>query len=221
MKLAFYGGGDSEDNRSLDEILLNMVNRESPIVTYIPSCSYDSEVYFRDFVEQYEPFGITKFYHFPIDLRFDQTLLESVLESDIIHLSGGNTYYFLKYLKKNNMMGRLKDFVRKGGILTGLSAGAILMTPDIQTAGFPEFDRDENDVKVRNLSSLGLVPFFFFPHYRNSRRYDKELLKFSRKENKPVYACPDGSGMVIDHDITTLVGKVYCFYQGKKILLRK
>lgn len=219
MKLVFYSGGHEEDNIVLDLKLLNLVGKEDPLVTFIPSCSYESELYFQDFVEQYHRIGIKRFMLFPVDIPFDDIMLNEVLKSDIIHLGGGNTFYFIKHLKKSGMFQRLKQFVKEGGILTGLSAGAIIMSPRIDTASFPSFDCDVNDDNVKNFKAMNLVSFEFFPHYKNSKRYESELLKYSKKRSMPLYACPDGSGIVVDQGDLTFLGKTYCFHQGKKTVI--
>ncbi len=219
MRLVFYSGGHDFENSLLDESLLGLAGK-NPQVTYIPSCSYLCDQDFREFVEQYGKYNIHNIINFPIDNDYTEVLKEEVFKSDIIHLSGGNTFYFLKHLRKTGMLAELKKYVRSGGILTGLSAGAIIMTKSIETASFPEFDRDENDENVKNLKAMGLVNFEFFPHYKNSKRYDKEIAIYSRKTDKPVYACPDGSGIVVDHDKIQFIGKAYCFHQGKKFILK-
>lgn len=216
MKLVFYGGGHDFENIVLDEELLSLTNCKSPQITFIPSCSYSAHIDFRDFVNQYSKFNINRFLNFPIDTYISPVLLREALQSDIIHLAGGNTFYFLKHLRKNKMLGELKRFVKNGGILTGLSAGAIMMTNNISTASFPEFDRDANDDNVKNYSALNLVDFEFFPHYKNSSRYDFELKKYSKEIANPLYACPDGSGIVVNREQLSFVNKVFCFYQGKK-----
>ncbi|MBK24950.1 MAG: hypothetical protein CME70_13205 [Halobacteriovorax sp.] len=219
MKLVLYGGGHEEENLHLDAEAIKLTNVSDPRVTYIPSCSYDSEVDFIAFVQNYRKLGLTRFIHFPIDVPFDQVLLSEAMSSDIIHLSGGNTYYFLKYLRKTGILSRLKAFVKNGGVLTGMSAGAILMTPDIKTAGYPKFDCDDNDEKVKNLKAMNIVPFEFFPHYKNSTRYEKELVMQSKKVSTPVYAVPDHSGIVVDGNSMKFVGKTVCFHKGKKVPL--
>lgn len=221
MKLVLYSGGHDWENARLDDELIKLCNKKKPQITFIPSCSYLCESDFRDFINQYKKYNISKFLYFPVDnSAVSQILKEEVFKSDIIHLSGGNTFYFLKHLRKSKLLGPLMDFVKRGGILTGLSAGAIIMTRTIETASMPDFDRDDNDDNLTNLKSMGLVKFDFFPHYKNSKRYDLELLKFSKNRISPLYACPDGAGIIIDGNVTTFVGKVYCFYQGKKFLLR-
>lgn len=219
MKLVLYSGGDEKANLQLDQEFIRLLNKKNPVVTFFPSSSYLSEVEFRQFVRHYSQFGIKRFIHFPVDVHFDRVLLEEVLKSDAIHLGGGNTFHFLKSLRKAKLVNALKKFALDGNVLTGLSAGAIMMTQDIFMASYPEFDRDENTVHLKNLNSMGLLNFQFFPHYRNSLRYEKAFLQLSKKDPRSIIACPDGSGIVIDGDTTKIVGKSYLFFQGKKLIL--
>jgi dipeptidase E len=219
MRLVFYSGGHDFENLLLDKNLL-MLAGNNPQITYIPSCSYLCEQDFREFVGQYAKFNIHNIINFPIDTDYTEVLKDEVFKSDIIHLSGGNTFYFLKHLRKTGMLEELKAFAKNGGILTGLSAGAILMTKTIETAGFPSFDKDDNDENIKSLKAMNLVNFEFFPHYKNSKRYDKEIELYSKSTDRPLYACPDGSGIIVDNDVIKFIGKAYCFHQGKKFILK-
>ncbi len=221
MNLVLYGGGHEWENDHLDLEAIGLTGKKSPSFTYIPAGSYESEIEFRALIKQYQQFGVKRFLHFSIDVDYDQTLKEEAFNSDIIHLGGGNTYYFLKYLRSKGILGELKKFVKNGGVLTGLSAGGIVMTPTIHTAGFPEFDCDDNDENIKNLKALSLVDFEFFPHYRNSKRYDKELLDHSTRIKRPLYACPDGSGISVSGKSLKFHGRVFCFFEGKKIVVSK
>lgn len=219
MKLIFQGGGFDRDNREINLKAIELTGIKKPVIAYIPAESYDSEVDFMDFVKEHRKYGLRQFLYFPIDIPFDNTLRRELMKADIIHLSGGNTFHFLKYLKTSKIITDLKKFAKRGGVLTGLSAGAIVMTPKITSATYPDFDRDENEVGLKNFSSMNLVNFDFFPHYTNSRRYDDELRKQSKKLKHPIYAAPDGAGVIVEDDKIKFIGKVACFIQGKKMFM--
>jgi len=186
VKLVFYGGGYPEDNIELNRLTLEMSGVKDPVITYIPACSIDAEGDFLEFAESFQKLGVGRFLDDAIDMPLDQTMLQQVMKSDIIHLSGGNTYYFLRTLRKARLLKSLKDFVKRGGVLTGLSAGGIIMTPDIRSAGYPTFDCDENDEGLRDLKAMKLVNFEYFPHHRISKRYEIDLLKQSKKIKYPI-----------------------------------
>jgi dipeptidase E len=216
MKLVFYSGGDEKDNLHLDKAFIHLLAKKNPVVTFIPSSSYLSEQEFRSFVKHYSKYKITRFIYFPIDVPFDRILFNEVMKSDAIHLAGGNTFYFLNALRKAKLLPQIRSFVRKGGVLTGLSAGAIMMTENIEMAAYPDFDRDENIVNLSNLNSLNLVDFLFFPHFRNSSRYDSVFKSYTRSFAKVIYACPDGAGIVVNDHQLTVVRKCYVFSGGHK-----
>lgn len=217
MKLVLYSGGNEADNRFLNLRALELTGVKSPKLTLIPSSSYDAEDDFRFFVQEFSKLGVQKFMHFCVDIPNTKTVLYEAMKSDLIFLGGGNTFYFLKHLKKAGMFAHFSKFLKRGGVLCGLSAGAIVLTPHVHTATFPHFDCDENPWDMKNLSAMRLVNFEFFPHYKNSKRYDAELLHHSKKSKIPLYACPDGGGIVIENQQISFCGKGHLFYQGKKL----
>ncbi len=218
MKLVLYSGGSEEENHFLNERALELTGVSSPKLTLIPSSSYDAEVDFRFFVQEFSALGVQRFMHFCVDIPFTQTVFNEVFQSDLIFLGGGNTFYFLKHLKKAGVFPHFKKFLEKGGVVCGLSAGAIVLTPHVHTATFPHFDRDENPFGMKNLSAMRLVNFEFFPHYKNSKRYDAELLHHSKNSKLPLYACADGGGIIVEDQQISFCGKSYQFYQGKKLV---
>lgn len=219
MKLVLYSGGLEKENRSLDRSFLDLLNKKNPVVTFIPSSSYLSDHEFKAFVKHYSKYKISRFIHFPVDVPFDRIMFQEVMRGDVIHLAGGNTFYFLNSLRKAKLLSELRKYAEKGGILTGLSAGAILMTENIDMAAYPEFDRDENVVNLKNLSALHLLDFAFFPHFKNSARYDAVFRRYSRVKKKVIYACPDGAGIVVNDDKLSFVGPCYGFAGGQKFTL--
>lgn len=236
--MVLYSGGQEKRNSSIHESLLELALRRpsrkqrSPKqhgdirMSYIPFIEEGAKPYFQRFVRRYQRFGATHFECVPADRpelltegqarrRAERTLLES----DIIYLSGGNTFTFLHHLRRSGLLKVLDRFARRGGVLAGLSAGGILMTPNIGLAGYPDFDRDENEVGLskRSEKSLGLVNFEFFPHYRQSARYRDALQDYSARTGVPVYACRDGSGIVIQGDRFTAHGEVWLFDRGQTL----
>lgn len=219
-KLVFYGGGYDEHNVELHEELLRLSERSRPKIRYIPSHYEDSRACYEEFCEFFDGYGVKSIKYRPIDQPLTTNQLDKIFNTDIIFLSGGNTFYFLHHLKKSGAFTRLKKFVNEGGVLGGLSAGAIMMTSNINTASFPKFDCDENEIELKNLNSLDLVNFHFFPHYENTKRYRVELIKYSLElENKPLFACPDYSGIVVEGEKLSFIGESYTFYHGQNFRL--
>jgi dipeptidase E len=229
--LVLYSGGQERRNALIHESLLELamrgrrVRRRSGAVkmTYVPYTTPGARLYFKRFERRYRAFGATEFACVAADApelrgpkRVRAALLRELHESDIVYLAGGNTFEFLDNLRRSELLPELARFHARGGVLAGLSAGALLLTPDIELAGYPPFDRDPNEVGLagRGLRALGLVDFEFFPHYRRSARYRDALARWSRRSGRPVYACRDGSGIVVEGDCFTAHGEVWLFDGG-------
>ena len=217
-RLVLYSGGQERRNALIHESLMGLSPSTGRLrMLYLPYHSDGAEVFYKRFQRRYRRFGATHFDCLPVDqlsLRNDPAAVRRVMSSDVIYLAGGNTFYFLKHLKRSGLAPVLKRFGARGGVLAGLSAGALILTPNIELAGYPPFDRDENDVGLTNLRALNLVRFEFFPHYRNSKKLNDALLHYSRHRRHPVYACRDGSGIVIEDDRFTAHGEVRLFHAG-------
>lgn len=215
-KIVLYSGGEFKDNKPLNKRLIALSGVSKPTVTYIPSSSDYGRFEFVTFVECFQKLGVSKFQYLPLDLPISEALLRDSLKSDIVFLSGGNTFYFLKSLRSRGLIDRLKAYSNEGGVLAGLSAGAILLTPRIELAGYPSFDRDPNVVGIKNLKSLGILDFEFFPHYSEDSRYRKALEAYSSSLSYPVYAAKDRSGLIIRGKEIQFVGSNTLFFGGKK-----
>jgi dipeptidase E len=143
-----------------------------------------------------------------VDERLDATTVKRAFESDVIYLAGGNTFYFLLHLRQSGLISKLKQFAKSGGVLAGLSAGALIMTPSIGLAGYPAWEADENDVGLRDLRALGLVGFEFFPHFERTPRMIRALARYSRAHSNSILTAEDGGGIVVNEKRTTLLGRV-------------
>jgi len=218
MKLVLYSGGQEPSNRLIHHALFQLVDpKRNKSMTYIPFCQDRSDLFFKKAIKRYQGVGFKRFHCLPVDVPFTRHDLNKALGSDVIYLAGGNTFYFLKHLRKSGLIPQLKTFVERGGVLAGLSAGAIILTPHIGTAGPPLPDPDGNDVKLKNLRSLGLVRFEFYPHYISTPKTNQAILQYSRTTKYPIFACPDGSGITISENRMTFIGKVLMFSGGKKV----
>jgi len=224
-----YSGGQERRNALIHDTLLELALRRRPDpadgvrMTYMPYASDGAAPFFRRFRRRYAAFGAKRFACVAAD---DPSLIgdpgarraavATLRGSDVVYLAGGNTFYFLAHLRRSGLFDELARYAARGGVLAGLSAGALILTPHIGLAGYPEFDRDANDVGLgpRGRRGLGLVPFEFFPHFRRSERYRRVLVAYSSRARGPVYACPDGSGIVVEGDRFTAHGEVWQFHEG-------
>jgi len=197
---------ENDNSDFVNAVRKNFIDRKYKL-TYIRSRSDKTRKYYNATTESLKKYGDFNFVYFDSDEEFNEDLVEEVFEtSDIIFLSGGNTFYFLNNLKKRNLISKLKDFISRGGWLFGLSAGAIIMSEDISIA----YHCDENNINLNDLSSLNLVDFEFMPHWDESE-YDRcfeDLKEHSKVKKKDICLCNDGDGIIVNGDVITFYGNI-------------
>lgn len=213
---------DHFENYPMNENCIELSPTRTPSIAYIPSSSDEDESHFHDYVEGFKRHGITQFYYTPIDPPSPRTLDENIkraFQQDIIYFSGGNTYELMRNIQLTHLEEHVRSFLDEGGVVSGCSAGAIVMTPRIMTAGFPAFDCDDNEVGLKNLKGMDLVNFEFFPHYEDRPGYRNALRNYSKICPNPLYACEDGSGIIVDDLRVSFYGNSYVFMGGKCCLI--
>ncbi len=109
----------------------------------------------------YQGLGIGLNTYLDFEQGFNDTVMQTLLDKPLVHLSGGDTYRFLRGLHSRNQQQKLKGYAASGHLLVGVSAGAMLLTANIETA---VLCGDSNTVGLENLKALGLADLLFVPH---------------------------------------------------------
>lgn len=90
-------------------------------------------------------------------------------DMDVMYVCGGNTFYLLSEIRKTGFDKKIIDFVNSGKVYIGVSAGSIIMCPDISiSAPF-----DPNDVGLQDTTGLKMINKVITPHYQ---RKEKEVI---------------------------------------------
>jgi dipeptidase E len=206
-KLALYSDQEIPENASIDRRMLALIDKPHPLVGYIPSSADPDRKWFKIKQAYYAAIGVTLTDYFELDDHFEPDALSSLMQCDAIHLSGGNTYHFLYWLRRRGMLEVLRNYVKNGGVLIGNSAGSILMTPEINSTALCEdipLLGEESD----DLSALGLVDFAFYPHINLYSNYREVMIKYSLEHPYPIYGCADGNGIIVDGDEIEFIGPI-------------
>jgi len=202
-----------EGRLEMEEVFLSFLHGKKPKVGYIPSQADDKDrTWFNKKCKWYAQFGITKILYFDIDKEYNKEKENELFSCDAIFLSGGDTYYFLNSLINIGFLQKLRDYIKNGGILMGVSAGSIIMTPSIEIVTL----HDKNEIGLKDFSALALVDFEFFPHLNvNEDKYLSDLVAYSRINNRVIYACRDGDGIIVNGDTLQFIGEVFKIENGK------
>lgn len=190
VKLILHSDQSQERTSEIDaKLLLSLSGKRSPRLVYIPSVADPRRKYFSEKARYYEKIGFTSCEYFDPLEEQDSARIDELFECDVIHLAGGEVCRFMERLVSSGARERLVDFASRGGVLVGVSAGAMLMGRTFAGAGlFGE--RGSTD-------GLGLFDFEIIPHV--SERFPRmDILQlFANKTKKTLYALNDGDVVVI------------------------
>jgi len=166
---------NSNEQTILNQILPAELTNKS--IAYMPSEGIQGA---QEYIKQWE--GIAQRYDatFQVINNLRQSIEEKdkLLASNVLVISGGNTFNLMHNLRESGLDKTIKQFMNKSDfVVSGFSAGAIALTPSIKICNLPIFD--ENLIDLKALEALNIVDFEVFPHYNESLH--KEMLKNYRK----------------------------------------
>jgi len=120
---------------------------------------------------------------------------QKLLASNILIITGGNTFKLLNHLRRSGLSETIKEFWQKGGVvLSGFSAGAIVLSPSIKTA--KSGIGDANELGITDLTGLNIVDFEVWPHFEPAQ--EAEVAEYKVKSHKKLKTIGDEEVVVID-----------------------
>lgn len=140
-----------------------------------------------------------------IDLRREdeKSLREKLKNFDVIFVTGGNTFYLLKYVRESGFDKAIKPFLDREGIYFGVSAGTIIAGKDISISGWKS-DWDKNIVNLEDLRGMGLVDFIISPHY--VAEHKAVINENKNKVSSTIYALTDSQAILVDDGKIQFIG---------------
>jgi len=133
-------------------------------------------------------------------LNLDKPVLfEEVEDFDVIYVCGGNTFYLLKKVRETGFDKVIIEFAKTGKLYFGVSAGSILVCPNINIAS----PFDENDVNLTDLTGLNLTDVIVSPHYK----YEEKTIidDFKKKSQYEVVPLTDEQALLVIDEETKIV----------------
>lgn len=123
---------------------------------------------------------------------------------DIYYVCGGNAFYILDRFRKTHLDKRLLEEIENGKFYIGVSAGSIVVGPNIQTAVVSGEAGDENDIHLEDLSGFHLVPFCMAPHF--VERLGGKIERLQKEIGKPIAAITDEQAVFVTDQGQQLIG---------------
>lgn len=187
--------------------------RDYNSVVFIPTAFDRYHDGYNSYVEPFlNKMGLRKVHYCGLeDADYNPVTNKILKDSQVIFLGGGNTFHFLYWLRRRNLIEKLKE-LSTSKIIIGVSAGALVLTPNIALSGDKNLILDRKD----SFDSIGITRFYVKPHFVNSVQNTQLIKKFrhSLKKEKlyPIYGIPDDGGIILDDGKVVTYGKVRIYY---------
>ena len=190
MQIVAMGGGGfsmEPDNPLLDDFILSLSRGSRPRVCFVPTASGDSENYCLRFYDSFSRKNCLPG-HLPLFARRPDDLRAFVLNQDVIYVGGGNTVNLLAIWRAHGLDTILREALRQGVLLCGVSAGSICWFEAGVTDSFgPELATIKN--------GLGFLPGSNCPHYDGQASRRPAFQRFITGGLPPGYAAEDGCAL--------------------------
>ena len=128
----------------------------------------------KDFVEA-DKIALQKYGFEVTDLDLKNKTKEEIDESlalaDILLVAGGDTFYLMEKLKKSGADRAIKNFINRGGIYIGSSAGSIVCCPTIE--GAEKFDNPKLVPNLENFNGMGIFNEVVIPHTHKEKYFER------------------------------------------------
>lgn len=166
---------------------------------FIPTAGdpYDN----KDFVEAdriaLEKYGLD-IVEMDIKNKNEEEIREIIDGADIVLVAVGDTFYLMEKLKESGADKIIKEFVARGGIYIGSSAGSIICCPTIE--GAEDFDDPNLAPKLDNFNGLGIFRNVIIPHAQKEKYFERIRRATERLESKgfKVYPLTDDDVLFFD-----------------------
>ena len=139
---------------------------EGKSITFIPTASLTEKVtfYVREGKKALEKMGCI-IEELDISTALAEDVVNKLRKNDMIYVTGGNTFFLLQELRRSGADKIITEEVLNGKVYIGESAGAMVLSPDLEYAGL--MDDTDCAPKLQSLDGLGLVDFYTVPHHTN------------------------------------------------------
>lgn len=165
MKLFLTSSGLSNTNKIDFLALLDKDSRGLRVAFVTTAMNPEPEEVRQKYIsmdaKDLEDFGMmTEF----IDLEEidEKVIVETFKSFDIVYVYGGNTFYLMHFANKSGFTKHIREILQNK-VYFGVSAGSIIVGPEISLAGWP--GGDPNDIALSDMRGLALVPFSILPHW--------------------------------------------------------
>jgi dipeptidase E len=191
-------------------------------IAFIPFASVNS---YKDYLTMVRE-GLQEL-NYNITLVEPRSARETLENSDVIMVGGGNTFKLLHDIYQNNLMELIRSKVIAGTPYIGWSAGANITGRTISTTN------DMPIIEPKSFVALNFFPFQINPHYlneikenHNGETRDQRLEEFVKlNPGVPVVGLPEGTALLQQNHELKFIGRsqgtIFLHEGSDKPILRK
>ncbi|MBM3383349.1 MAG: hypothetical protein FJY29_13065 [Betaproteobacteria bacterium] len=185
------------------ELLRSLSGKKNPKIVYLGSTSNARRKVFDDCRKYYEKIGFTDVQLLEPEQANNDEKSIAFKNSDVVHLSGGEVIPFAERLRATGCDHLLKEFVQRGGVVIGVSAGAMILGSTFKTSALFR----EKGFFV----GLGLYDFEIIPHASEMFPKKDAVKNFAEKNKVNIYTLNDGDVLVVQGKKIKVMGNVDFF----------
>lgn len=201
QKIVAIGGGEIghtktsshgeyvSDTSVIDREILHLTGKKAPTLLFIPTASNDSKSYSQKIKKHFLKIGFASVdtLYLSDESLTEKQLKETILSHDAIYVGGGNTLKLLKVWRKMDIDKMLNLALKKGIVLSGLSAGSICWFSKGVSSSKSYGDENKKYVQV---TGLGFINAVHFPHFSEDQSH-KQAIKTTVMNSSKVAVCLD------------------------------
>ncbi len=131
------------------------------------------------------------------DLNLDKPIsFNDLMDFDVIFVDGGNTFYLLEKVRESGFDKAIREYLdRDMGVYVGVSAGTVLVGPDIEIA---EPWDDKSITNLKDTMGLDLIDVVYSPHYVEEE--EKILKPYKDRVDYEIKELRDGEVVIIKNN---------------------
>ncbi len=214
-KIIAIGGGEigrpgfPVETTKIDKEIIKLSGKKNPKLLFIPTASSDSEGYVETVKKH---FG--KRLGCEIDVLYlirekpvQAEIKKKIFGADIIYVGGGNTLKMMNAWRKTGVDKILKTALKKGIVLSGLSAGSICWFK-YGNSDSRKFANKKTEFKLIKVGGLGFIDALNCPHYHTEKGRKKSLKEMMKKATSVAIALDNSAALeVVDEKFRIVAAK--------------
>lgn len=150
---------------------------------FIPTAGdpYDNKDFIKADKNALEKYGLDVV-KIDVKNKDEEEIRKAIDGADVVLVAGGDTFYLMEKLKESGADKVIKEFIEKGGVYIGSSAGSIVCCPTIE--GAEEFDDPSLAPELDNFDGMGVFKDVIIPHTHKEKYFERVKRATKKLESK-------------------------------------